>query len=650
MLSVAGRRVTSGPVRALVVLLLALGALRPGAVRAVQLDELDLAPRWRLSALKIEGNEHVDAKVVRSAMVTKPRPWFALWRKYPEFDPVAFRVDLERVKRVHQNSGYFEARMLHDLVLPEEGHALTAVIWIEEGAPVHAGRVDVDFRGVELPPEERAQVVTTLPIREGMVFTQQAYDAGLANLRGYYRQNGFARVTVTKETQVDLTEHLASVSYRVDSGPPSVFGKIGISGNRSVSEDVVRREIAFEPGERFRQDRLDETRDQLAALNLFSAIRLDEEESADPEVDYHLRLTELPPREVRFGIGYDTEEQVRGLASWRHYNFLGGARQLGFAARASFLSRTLLADFLQPHFPIHSMRSRLLFAETQDDEDAYTLLRTRVSPRLEWQPTRRFTAYAFHRSEFDALSDVSDAIKLLVPHIAPDNVFLSGLGLGFDWIQTDDFFDPTRGFVLKAGVEPVGGIFGGDASFVRLVADARAYHLLVGKLLGSLRLRLGAADPTSGDDEIPIYERFYAGGINSVRGYGRWRVGPLASELARERRRERSIRCKPPLLTEAARILCDVDDEPVGGRTLVETSIELRHPITDSISAVVFFDGGQVSLASYDLRFDVLQYGTGIGARVRTPIGPLGVDLGFPLDPPPSDPIWQVHLSLGAPF
>jgi len=604
----------------LLVLLLALGATFPGVAGAVQLDELDLAQRWRLRALRLEGNEHVEGGALEAAMVTKPRPWFALWRKFPEFDPVAFRVDLERVQRVYRNRGYFEARILHDVVLPAEGRDVTAVVWIEEGVPVHVGRVDVKLGGVELPPEERTQLLETFPVTESKVFTQELYDAGVANLRGYYRQNGFARVTVTKSTEIDLSEHLAAVSYRVESGPPSVFGDVQVSGNKNVDEDVIRREVAFVRGERFRQSQLDETRDQLAALNLFSAIRLDEKESADPEVDYDLHLTELAPREVRLGIGYDTEEQVRGLASWRHYNFLGGARQLGFAARASFLSRTLLADFLQPHYPIHSMRSRLLFAQTQDDEDAYTLLRARVSPRLEWQPTRRFTAYLFHRSEFDSLSDVSAAIERAVPGIAPGDVFLSGLGVGFDWIRTDDMFDPTRGFVLKVGVEPVGGILGGDISFVRLVADWRGYYRLVGSLLGALRFRLGAADPTSGDDEIPIYERFYAGGINSVRGYGRWRVGPL------------------------------VDDEPVGGRTLVEASIELRHPITETISGVVFFDGGQVSLDSYDFPIDDLQYGTGIGARVRTPIGPLGVDLGFPLDPPPGDQFWQVHVSLGAPF
>jgi outer membrane protein insertion porin family/translocation and assembly module TamA len=607
-------------VRRLALLLLALGATLPGVAGAVQLDELDLAQRWRLRQLRFEGNEHVEAGALKSAMVTKPRPWFALWREFPEFDPVAFRVDLERVQRVYRNRGYFEARILHDIVLPAEGTDITAVIWIEEGPPVHIGRVDVELGGVEIAPEERTQLLETFPVTEGKVFTQELYDAGVANLRGYYRQNGFARVAVKKMSEVDLGEHLANVSYRVDSGPPSVFGDVRVSGNKDVSEDVIRREVAFVRGEPFRQSKLDDTRDQLTALNLFSAVRLEEEESADPKVDYDLKLTELPPREIRLGVGYDTEEQVRGLASWRHYNFLGGARQLGFAARASFISRTLLADFLQPHYPIHPMRSRLLFSETQDDEDAYTLLRTRVSPRLEWQPTRRFTAYVFHRSEFDSLSDVSAAIKRALPGIAPGDAFLSGLGLGFDWIRTDDMFDPTRGFVLKVGAEPVGGFLGGDISFVRLVGEVRGYHMLVGKLLGSVRLRLGTADPIAGDREIPLYERFYAGGINSVRGYGRWRVGPL------------------------------IDDEPVGGRTLVETSVELRHPITETFSGVVFLDGGQVSLNSYDFLFDDLQYGTGVGVRVRTPIGPLGVDLGFPLDPPPGDQLWQIHVSLGAPF
>jgi len=98
---------------------------------------------------------------------------------------------------------------------------------------------------------------------------------------------------------------------------------------------------------------------------LFRTVRIDESPGPDGRVDMHVRVTDAPPREVRFGIGYDTEEQIRGLATWRNYDFLGDARQLGFTARVSFIRRTLAADFLQPHFPVHDSRIRLLLIEQQ---------------------------------------------------------------------------------------------------------------------------------------------------------------------------------------------------------------------------------------------------------------------------------------------
>jgi outer membrane protein insertion porin family/translocation and assembly module TamA len=420
-----------------------------------------------------------------------------------------------------------------------------------------------------------------------------------------------------------------------------VFGETRIEVPPGFDQRIVERELAYEPGERFRQSKVDETRSNLTGLNLFRAVNVDEEPGKEPRVDYRIKVEEAPPREVRFGIGYNTEEQVRGLASWRHYNFLGGARQLGFSARASFIERAVQADFLQPHFPGHSNRTRLLFEQAQEDEDAFFLDRTRGSPRLDWKATPTVTGFVAHRVDYDSLSDVSLSIRRRLPGIAPSNAILTGLAAGADWNATDNLLDPTRGWVTSASVEPVTG----DVSFVRMIAEGRLYQPLVGKLGSAFRLRLGVADPIGGTPEIPLYERFYAGGIDSVRGYGRWRVGPF------------------------------VDDDPIGGRTVVETSIELRHPITNTIGAAVFVDGGRVSLDSYDFPFGHLRYGTGFGVRYKSPVGPLRVDIGFPVQKPGLDssdprarpnPIsglfpvtskpvdadqrWQIHVSLGASF
>jgi outer membrane translocation and assembly module TamA len=311
---------------------------------------------------------------------------------------------------------------------------------------------------------------------------------------------------------------------------------------------------------------------------------------------------------------------VGGLASWRHFDFLGDARQLGFTVRVSQILRSAQTDFLQPHFPTPDSRFRLLASATREDEDAFDVERYRGLPRLEWRPEGPFSSYAFYRVEYDGLVRASPAVVAALPGSAPASAVLSGPGFGASWIATDDFVSPTRGWEVTGSVEPVGTIFGGDISFLRLIAEARGYVPLVARFFAAARVRVGTADPLNGTPEIPLYERFYAGGVNSVRGYGRWRIGPLAN------------------------------DKPLGGRSLIEASVELRRRITGPFSGLLFVDAGQVSLESFVFPVGTMRYGTGLGVRFDSPVGPIGADLGFPITPPAGDQRWQVSLSVGRTF
>jgi outer membrane protein assembly complex protein YaeT len=426
---------------------------------------------------------------------------------------------------------------------------------------------------------------------------------------------------VDKRARVDVTSDTVDVAYQVESGPPATFGDVGdveVEGIEKVDDKVVRREVAFESGQPFDERLVERTRRNLEALKLFSTVTITEE-PRDGRIDLRIAVKERPPREIRLGVGFDTEELVRGSAAWTHYNFLGGARQFQVSVRASMLDRTVTAGLLQPHFPLHASRTNLLFSLGQQKEEPFTLDRTRVSPRVDWQMTPHLSTFVFHRFEYDILLDVKDRIEASFPGIAPDDGFLSGIGVGAQWSALDDELDPTRGWATIATAESVGEFLGGDYSFVRFTWEGRAYRRLLGRLGGAGRLRLGAAEPTGSSDEIPIFERFFSGGINSVRGYGRWRVGRIFGD-------------------------------PVGGRTRVEFSAELRHPITDRLSGIAFVDGGQVSVRSYVFPFNEMQYGLGVGLRYASPVGPVGLDLGFPTDPPRDDPHWRVHVSLGATF
>lgn len=597
-----------------------LATIVPRLAPSVPVDTLDPLGTWRLRELRIDGVRQVPVRDVQAVLATRPRPWFAVWRPRPPFDPLAFAADLDRLVAFYRSRGFYHAAVSHDLVVEPESGQVRASLRIEEGPPVRVIAVEVrqardGAAASPIHPSPEAPAVVP-----GEIFTEAAYERARVALIAAYRQAGYARVRVDKQAVVDLANDTVRVNYTVSPGPACVFGPVAIDGHQRTEVDVIRREIAWTPGAPFDPRRLEDTRRRLLALGLFRSVRLEEDRSHRPEVAVRIVVAESPPREVRLGVGYETEDGVRGLVAWRHYDFRGGARQLGFSGRFSRSRRTLAADFLQPHWPRADSRVRLLFAQEQHVEDAYTLLLTRLGPRLEWELTPRLSAFGFYRVELDVLSDVPQPVRRALPGAAPANTLLSGVALGIDWNATDDPFDPARGWAGRVAVEPVGGVLGGETDFVRVGGDFRGYLPLPGAAVGATRLRVGIAEPFGGTASVPLWERFYAGGGDSVRGYARRRIGPR------------------------------IDGDPVGGQSLLETSVELRRRVTERLGAAVFLDGGQVSRRSASYSVSRMQWGAGGGIRLGTPVGPVRLDLGFPLDRRRGDAAWQVYLSIGQTF
>jgi outer membrane protein insertion porin family/translocation and assembly module TamA len=597
------------------------GALLLAAVSAsalaVPLDSLDVGREWLLRSLEIEGVEALDESAIRDVMVTEERAWWAIWRPYPPLDVLTLREDLSRIVALHRERGFYETAVAADAAIGEDGRTVDVTIRVEEGPAVHVDAVDVDVEGERIPRLD--EVVAALPVEVGARFDEERYVEASRRLKRVYREASHARVRVERRARIDLDARTATVRYTVVPGPPSVFGAVHVVGAEQVDPDVVRAEVAFEPGQRFEEKLLERTQEQLTATRLFNVVRLEEREGTGPVVDVEVHVREAPPRDVRLGIGYDTDEGPRGIAGWRHYNFFGGGRQLGFTARISEIQMSAAADFLQPHWPTDDTRTRLLLAHVREDEDSYDVTRSSVTPRLEWRPRPELSAFVFYRLEYDELTEVETAVRRALPAAVTDETILSGLGVGVEVLAVDDPIDPTRGITATLVGEPVG--LGGDVHFARVVAEVAAYRPLgFWGLLAAARVRAGVAEPIAGDDEIPLFERFYAGGVNSVRGYERRHVGPLAG------------------------------GDPIGGRTLLTMSAELRRAIMGPLGAAVFVDAGQVGLESDRLPVDDLQVGVGFGVRYKSPAGPIRVDLGFPLDPPPGDQSWRIHVSLGRAF
>ena len=588
---------------------------------AMPVEELDPNREWRTQDLIISGNKEIGSSEVEDALSTKTRPWYAPWRARPVFDPAVFASDLERIVKFYQDKGYYETKVTHDLAVDDQEGLVTATIHITEGEPIRVAKISVDIVDApELKPEVDA-LLRKLPLREGELFAVDAYQGTESQIRDFFYDKGRAAITIRRKAEVILDRHVANVSYTLNAGPQTQFGTTTVEGLKDVEEAVVLQELIYKPGEQFSGTALRTTEKNLRELDLFSQIVIEPQPAPpDTTVPVKIRLEEKPPREIRIGLGFGTEDEVRGQIRWRNNNWLGGARRLEVGAKVSSIVRELDLRFVQPHFLAPENRFMVNFGPQQFDEPGYFLDAARLQPRFERKFTDRHTGFLAYRVEYDKLSKVPEASLQALGPFAQEGL-LSGLSAGFLWNNANDLLNPTSGWTLSFAGEQIGGFLGGRYDLYKLQGEIKGYYPLAEKTVFASRLKLAFAEPLHSGEEVPIFERYYAGGGTSVRGYGRSRLGPLSSS-----------------------------NDPLGGRSLIEGSFELRRQFTEKIGGALFVDFGQVSLRSFDVPVDNLKFSAGFGVTYATPVGPLRLDIGFPFNPPRGDRSWQIHFSLGQAF
>jgi outer membrane protein insertion porin family len=603
------------------VLLLAGLTTFPRAASAVLIDALDPARQWRVARIEFSGNQKFSDDELTAAIVTTGRLWYRFWEDRPALDPVTFTTDLERLRRFYESRGYYRAVITYDLDVDEERGLVSVRVRVREGEPVLISDIDVAVTLKE-PDQKPPALPDQLPVKRGDVFRETEYQQGEQTLRSRLADSGYAHVQTQRKAEVDVDELQAQIQYGVQPGPITFFGETEVKGLESVAPQVVLRELTYRPGELYSLKKVAESREKLLALDLFGTVRVGpaETQGAPVILPMVVEVTEKPHREVRLALGYGTEDQFRAQLEWRSLNFLGGARRLSITGKYSSITQSGALTFIQPHFLTDQTQGSIKLNHDQETEETYLRNVTQLTPRLDHRFSREWTAFFGFRSEYDHLNKISDATEQALGNIRQHG-FLIGPTAGMVWNTSDDPFNPKKGHVLALTLDQAGTIWGGQYNFLKMTGEAKKYIDIGWNTVFASRLKLGLADPIGAEKNYPIFERFFAGGEKSVRGYGRRRLGPL-----------------------------NAADEPLGGLSLVEGSFELRRPIWKELNGAVFLDFGQVSRHTFDLPFDDLRFSSGFGVSYSTPVGPLRLDIGFPFKRPPGDRPWQIHFSIGAYF
>ena len=599
--------------------------------REVSVERLDVRGPWRIRGLSVEGVGPIRAWLLRSGLTTETRPFWAFWRERPEFSPAYLQADVEGLRRQLQADGYYTAQVEGRITVladpsgdpaHREPGLVDATIEITEGDPVRVCLLDITAESRDLPASDFAALHERLPLHVGDVFAQEAYQSSAAMLTSYLRSYGYPQGEAKRRARVDVPRGCADVFYRLRPGDSAAFGETRIEGLQEIEPNVVQREIAYRQGATYDERKVTETVRRLRALRLFSVVRLQQQAPQDGVVPLRLSLTEGPQHEIRLGVGYSTDDGVRGLASWWDYNFLGGARQLGVSARISQITQNVSASFVQPHLFRYEDEGRIDFQLGRDDESTYVDDFVALTPRVEWRITPTAIANVFFGAHYDSLSGVSEQTKEDLG-VFQDSGFTNSLGIGLRWQWVDDPIEPKSGLVLALSPELSGGFLGADFNHFRLVGDVRSYVPLGGDFVLSTRVLSGSVVPYDGTPQIPLWARFYAGGTTTfpVRGYARRRVGPLSGS-----------------------------NDPLGGRTATIGSLELRRPLIGPVSGVLFVDTGDVELSAWTVDPGHFQTGVGFGIRASTPVGPIEADLGFGLNREGGDSLVQFAFTIGPDF
>lgn len=471
--------------------------------------------------------------------------------------------------------------------------------------PATAPFIPPSWEKLDLQPGEPAKSAPILKAEEALI--QSALQQG-------YPWAKMGKLNVNREPE----KKLVNIHYVLELGQLVQLGAVHIQGNESVDGDFLQRRIPWQPGTPFHPKRLEEAHQAFTATGLFSVARLQLAKKPDAQGYWPLEveLKERKHRTWRAGTGFSTDRGILVNGGWEHRNFKNSGERLRTEANLGLNTLTLNSSYDKPDFFDRGQKLRFSNKLEKAMEEAYETLSMEFGAgvvRPMFGPGGETSLTANYR--------LSKVLELSTDLEKSYSVVSLPLGITLD--KSNDPLDATEGWRLSTEIIPNRAITSNSVTFTRWNNRGSIYYPWPDSpdlvLAGRLEL-----DATYGADthKIPADNRLYAGGGSTLRGYGQQLASPL-----------------------------DLSGKPLGGLSLLAISTEARYRVTDTVGVVAFVDGGRSFLSSFPNSDLNLLYGSGLGLRYMTPIGPLRLDVAVPLDKrEPVDAPFQFYMSIGQAF
>ncbi|ABB32582.1 outer membrane protein assembly complex, YaeT protein [Geobacter metallireducens RCH3] len=553
-----------------------------------------------IKAIRFEGNKAFPDKKLRGVMETKEK-WFLSWLTGAgTYKDEVLKNDVNLIADLYFNNGYVNVKVGEpDVKVLEDRSGLAVTIGITEGDQYKTG--SIGFKGDLLEKEDVLGL--GLRVKTGETFNRANLRADVLALTDLYADKGYAFTNVTPLSKINADKKTVDITFDFEKGEKVFIDRINVIGNTKTRDKVLRREIKLVEGDAYSSTGLKKSKQSLMNLGFFEEVNIATAKgSADNKLDVNVEVKEKPTGTFSIGAGYSSLDGLIGQGSVSQGNFLGLGLKANLAASIGGKSSTYNVGLTDPYFLDTRWTVGADIYRTERDYLDFTRRATGGDIKAGYPLSDTMRTLWMYKYEDKKIFDVNVSSEDIIPETTSTT---SSITASLTRDTTDYRLDPTTGMVNNISIEVAG--LGGTSRFIRYFGDTSLFFPMKWSTVLSLRGALGYIQGIGKD--VPIDERFFAGGINTIRGYEGRSISPY----------------KRTSTGEAAFI---------GGDKEAVFNLEYTFPLLKDagLKGVAFFDAGNV-YDTGDTMFSSFRMSYGAGIRWVSPLGPLRLEYGIPINP-----------------
>lgn len=569
----------------------------------------------KITEIIFEGNAVYTSKQLRGVIKTSEKGFWSFITSSGELNRDDLQQDVAMLTSFYHNSGYIQAKVGAPLVEFKED-MIYIKFKITEGPRFKVGYVGISGDLIESEDQLREK----LSINQETFYNRETVRNDVLAFTDIYSNYGYAYADIFPRIEKDFDNLKVDIEFIIKKGRQVYFEAIAIGGNTKTRDKVIRRELRVFEQELFSGSRLKRSMRNLFRLDYFEDIKVDTVEgSADDKMVLKLDVVEKATGSFSLGGGYSSVEHAYGTASVNQRNLFGRGQNLQLKGQISGVSQTYMLSFTEPYFLDKRLSTGFdIYKQTRDytsyDRDSFGGKLRLSFPT--WDFTRLYWNYSYDVSD---VYNIDDDAANSIQEMEGINV-TSSTKVTMKRDSRDKLFNTSQGSLNSAAVEYAG--LGGDIGFTKYTAETGWYFPLLLGTIGVVHGKLGYVEEHP-DGFLPDYEKFYLGGMNSMRGFD-WRDIYAVDE----------------------------NGDEVGGNSMVQLNLEYQIPLIPEagVVGIVFVDVGQVYGEDEPIDLSETRESCGGGFRWYSPMGPIRLEYGYILDPLPGEDQGKWEFSMGTVF